>query len=76
MNGFPSLRKITIWMENRADFCASWEAIIRLQPKCIYPGHGRPMRVYALAKNLVPCAKNALMAPKAMIESCVMYSSC
>ena len=52
MNGFPSLHKITIWMENRADFCASWEALIRLRPKCIYPGHGRPMRVRALAKNL------------------------
>lgn len=52
MNGFPSLHKITIWMENRADFCTSWEALIRLQPKCIYPGHGRPMPVRALAKNL------------------------
>ena len=52
MNGFPSLHKITIWMENRADFCTSWEALIRLQPKCIYPGHGRPMPERALAKNL------------------------
>lgn len=42
MNGFPSLKRITIWIENCNDFYSSWEKIISLKPKMIYPGHGKP----------------------------------
>ena len=52
MNGFPSRHKITIWVEDKADFCATWEVIIRLRPERVYPGHGRPMSWRALARNL------------------------
>lgn len=42
MNGLPSVKRVTIWIENCNDFCRSWEKIISLKPKMIYPGHGKP----------------------------------
>lgn len=62
MNGFPSLHKITIWVEDREAFCASWEKIIHLQPRRIYPGHGRPLHWQALKENLRRARAMALRA--------------
>lgn len=52
MNGFPSIRKITIFAENKITFANSWERIINIKPKMIYPGHGKPFKYSKLEKNL------------------------
>ena len=57
MNGFPSVNNVTIWAEDMRDFACSWEKIITLKPKKIYPGHGKPFSVSALQKNLAKLNK-------------------
>lgn len=57
MNGFPSVNNVTIWAEDMRDFARSWEKIIALKPKKIYPGHGKPFSVSALQKNLAKLNK-------------------
>lgn len=52
MNGFPSLHKITIWIENKESFSDSWKYIISVNPKRIYPSHGKPFEVSALKNNI------------------------
>lgn len=52
MNGFPSLHRITIWAEDKELFGHTWQEIIDLQPKTIYPGHGKPFAPSQLEKNL------------------------
>ena len=42
MNGFPSRRRIPIWMEDRAAFQASWDLLLKAGAARLYPGHGRP----------------------------------
>ncbi|MBR5094800.1 MAG: MBL fold metallo-hydrolase [Oscillospiraceae bacterium] len=42
MNGFPSLRRTTIWIEDLPQFRRSWETILALGPLTLYPAHGRP----------------------------------
>lgn len=51
MNGLPSLNKITIWLEDKEEFLQSWEKIIELKPKKIYPGHGKPFDYSELLRN-------------------------
>lgn len=53
MSGFPSLHKITIWAENKVEFAESWNKIIALNPKIIYPGHGNAIACNEL-KNKLP----------------------
>ena len=52
MNGLPSLHKITIWAEDKTAFWRSWETVIALRPKRIYPGHGKPFPYGGLKANL------------------------
>lgn len=52
MSGLPSLNKITIWVETKDDFLASWRMLINLKPKVIYPGHGKPFTYLSLVKNI------------------------
>ena len=52
MNGFPSTDRITIWLENLEDYKKSWETIIRLNPKKIYPSHGKSFKVEDLKKRI------------------------
>lgn len=52
MNGFPSLHRATIWIENLDSFCRSWETMIALKPANIYPGHGRPFEYLDLQRFL------------------------
>ena len=42
MNGLPSSKRITIWIENTADFEKSWEQLISTDAETIYPAHGKP----------------------------------
>jgi glyoxylase-like metal-dependent hydrolase (beta-lactamase superfamily II) len=52
MNGFPSSHRAAICIDYPDQFCKSWDRIIALKPKKIYPGHGRPFPVSDLEKNL------------------------
>lgn len=52
MNGLPSLHRITIWAEDKTAFLKSWETIIALRPKIIYPGHGKPFGYGELMANI------------------------
>ena len=42
MNGFPSSRRITIWVENPAAFGRSWDLLIAEDADKLYPAHGKP----------------------------------
>ncbi len=50
MNGFPSSKRISIWIENLKDYAGSWDSMIRSNAKTIYPSHGRPFPVSDLIK--------------------------
>ncbi len=52
MNGFPSLNRITIWIEDLKDFRRSWEIMINNNPTKIYPSHGEPFMKEDLKKNM------------------------
>lgn len=52
MNGFPSKHRISIFAENIAEYCVSWRKIISLQPKLIYPGHGKSFEPQDLEKYI------------------------
>ncbi|GFN36138.1 MBL fold metallo-hydrolase [Tepidimicrobium xylanilyticum] len=52
MNSFPSLNRITIWIENLEDYRRSWEAMLNLEPSMIYPSHGKPFKKEDLKKNM------------------------
>ena len=62
MNGLPSLHRITIWAEDKTAFLKSWETIIALRPKIIYPGHGKPFKYGDLTAN-INRAKNMKLLP-------------
>lgn len=61
-NGLPSLYRITIWAEDKAAFLQSWETIIALKPKKIYPGHGKPFEYGDLKAN-IDRVKNIKLLP-------------
>ena len=50
MNGFPSFRRTTIWVENLEQYKQSWETIIGKNPEMIYPAHGRPFKTEDLRR--------------------------
>ncbi len=52
MNGFPSLRRTIIWIEDMSRYKASWEAILKRAPAMLYPGHGKPFKTSDLGKYL------------------------
>ncbi len=52
MSGFPSKSNIIIWIGNKEQYIKSWEKIIKLNPRKIYPAHGKPFDTARLAKNL------------------------
>jgi glyoxylase-like metal-dependent hydrolase (beta-lactamase superfamily II) len=52
MNGFPSTKRATIWIGNGAQYCKSWETIISLKPRVIYPGHGKSFLPNDLVKYI------------------------
>lgn len=52
MNGFPSTKRVTIWVENLAQFEDSWKKMIALKPSMIYPAHGKPFPVSDFNKYL------------------------
>ena len=52
MNGFPSIRRTTIWIEDLQQYKQSWEKIIGKNPEMLCPAHGRPFRTKDLQKYL------------------------
>ena len=52
MNGFPSIRRVIIWIENKEQYKRSWEKIIDLDPQIIFPAHGKPFKTSDLKKYL------------------------
>lgn len=52
MNRFPSLNRITIWIENLKEYKKSWEVMINANPSQIYPSHGKAFLKEDLEKNL------------------------
>lgn len=56
MNGVPSLRRITIWIEDKNAFENSWNILIGEKANWIYPAHGKPFRRGDLEKyiNYIP----------------------
>ena len=50
MNGFPSIRRVIIWIENLEQYKQSWEKMIALDPQMIYPAHGKPFPTNDLVK--------------------------
>lgn len=49
MNGFPSVNRISIFIEDITDYEKSWEAIIKCNPSSVYPGHGKSFPVSDLS---------------------------
>lgn len=56
MNGLPSLKRITIWIENKNAFQNSWKILLNEKADWIYPAHGKPFRREELKKyiNFIP----------------------
>ena len=50
MNGFPSVRRTIIWIENLDQYKRSWDTILQKAPAMLYPGHGKPFRTSDLRK--------------------------
>lgn len=50
MNGLPSLKKITIWIEDKLAFENSWKKLIDEKVTWIYPAHGKPFKRNKLEK--------------------------
>lgn len=60
MNGLPSQKRITIWIEDKGDFQNSWEVLIAEKAKIIYPAHGKPFEVRDLEKYIGYICKRKL----------------
>ena len=52
MNFFIAKNMISLVAENVKDYIKSWNKIIELKPKIIYPGHGKAFSYLELKKNL------------------------
>lgn len=50
MNDFPSIKRLSIWIEDKIDFEKSWDMLLAEDADTIYPAHGRPFSKYDLAK--------------------------
>ena len=64
MNGFPSRRRTTIWIENLPQFKRSWETILENAPRLLCPAHGNPFPPADLKKYLNTLDKVKLRALK------------
>lgn len=64
MNGFPSRKRIIIWIEDLQEYQHSWEAIIQQNPHMIFPAHGQPFKTKELKNNLKALRKVKLYTLK------------
>lgn len=52
MNGMPSHKRVTIWIENKSAFQNSWNVLMGEKADWIFPAHGRPFRREELKKYI------------------------
>ena len=64
MNNFPSLKRVTIWIENLQQFKQSWQTILAAAPQTIYPAHGKPFHTSDLEKYLPELDKIKVLSEK------------
>lgn len=57
MNGIPSLKRVTIWIENKKAFQNSWKLLIDEKADWIFPAHGKPFRREELQKYITCISK-------------------
>ncbi|MGB4660886.1 MAG: MBL fold metallo-hydrolase, partial [Mobilitalea sp.] len=50
MNGFPSVKRNIIWIENLENYRHSWTTMIKTNAKTIFPSHGKPFSFKDLKK--------------------------
>lgn len=50
MNDFPSIKRLIIWIEDKAAFEKSWDVLLAEPIETIYPAHGRPFPKSDLAR--------------------------
>lgn len=50
MNGIPSIKRFTIWIEDKVAYEYSWEKLLAENPIYIYPSHGNPFKTNDLLK--------------------------
>ena len=50
MNGFPSIKRTIIWIEDLEQYRQSWAKMMGLNPKMLYPAHGKPFPTTDLKK--------------------------
>jgi glyoxylase-like metal-dependent hydrolase (beta-lactamase superfamily II) len=50
MNGFPSIKRQSIWIEDPQQYKHSWDRMAELDFELAYPGHGKPFPKGDLAK--------------------------
>ena len=50
MNNFPSIKRTIIWIENLEQYKDSWKKMIALNPRIIYPAHGKPFKADDLTR--------------------------
>ena len=50
MNGFPSMKRLIIWIEDKEQFESSWDVLLAEDAEQIYPAHGKPFRMNDLSK--------------------------
>lgn len=42
MNGYPSRKRVTIWVEDTGEFGRSWDILLAQDADTLYPAHGKP----------------------------------
>ena len=50
MNGFPSIKRTIIWIENLEEYKKSWDIMIKSSAKVLFPSHGKPFQKNDLVK--------------------------
>ena len=64
MNGFPSVKRLIIWIENTKQYEQSWEILLSENADIIYPAHGKPFNKKDLKKYKNAISKIRLRALK------------
>ncbi len=57
MNGFPSMKKLTIWIENKVQFEKSLGILFAEDVDWIYPAHGKPFPKSDISKSIKEISK-------------------
>ncbi len=52
MSGFPSMHKITIWVESVEGYVLSWKTLVSSGVRTLYPGHGSSFDAAQLTRNM------------------------